>query len=54
VAVGEGRGSQEVAVLHFLTDAEKPDRIVATPRDALPDGSFVVLSHATVRPVRGG
>ncbi|MET8451875.1 SAM-dependent methyltransferase [Streptomyces sp. NPDC005209] len=36
-----------VAVLHFLTEAEKPDRIVATLRDALPAGSFLVLSHAT-------
>ncbi|MEU5593047.1 SAM-dependent methyltransferase [Streptomyces sp. NPDC020298] len=36
-----------VAVLHFLTDAEKPEQIVATLRDALPAGSFLVLSHAT-------
>lgn len=36
-----------VAVLHFVTDAEKPARIVAALRDALPDGSFLVLSHAT-------
>ncbi|MEU9782733.1 SAM-dependent methyltransferase [Streptomyces phaeochromogenes] len=36
-----------VAVIHFLTDAEKPGRIVATLRDALPAGSFLVLSHAT-------
>ncbi|MGW2637131.1 SAM-dependent methyltransferase [Streptomyces sp. NPDC001348] len=36
-----------VAVLHFLTDAEEPARIVATLRDALPPGSFLVLSHAT-------
>ncbi|MFE9093289.1 SAM-dependent methyltransferase [Streptomyces sp. NPDC007264] len=36
-----------VAVVHFLTDAENPDRIVATLRDALPAGSFLVLSHAT-------
>jgi hypothetical protein len=36
-----------VAVLHFLTDAEKPEQVVATLRDALPAGSFLVLSHAT-------
>ncbi|MFF1378925.1 SAM-dependent methyltransferase [Streptomyces sp. NPDC058308] len=36
-----------VAVLHFLTDAERPDRVVAELRDALPAGSFLVLSHAT-------
>lgn len=36
-----------VAVLHFITDAEDPATIVATLRDALPDGSYLVLSHAT-------
>ncbi|MFJ8793547.1 SAM-dependent methyltransferase [Streptomyces sp. NPDC102462] len=36
-----------VAVLHFLTDAEKPGEVVATLRDALPAGSYLVLSHAT-------
>jgi hypothetical protein len=36
-----------VAILHFLTDAEKPEQVVATLRDALPIGSFLVLSHAT-------
>ncbi|MEU1536749.1 SAM-dependent methyltransferase [Actinacidiphila glaucinigra] len=36
-----------VAVLHFLTDGEKPAQVVATLRDALPAGSYVVLSHAT-------
>ncbi|MBE8470718.1 SAM-dependent methyltransferase [Streptomyces justiciae] len=36
-----------VAILHFVTDAEKPAEIVSTLRDALPDGSFLVLSHAT-------
>ncbi|MFF4834919.1 SAM-dependent methyltransferase [Streptomyces sp. NPDC001315] len=35
------------AILHFLTDAENPQQIVATLRDALPAGSFLVLSHAT-------
>ncbi|WP_030899706.1 SAM-dependent methyltransferase [Streptomyces sp. NRRL F-5126] len=36
-----------IAVLHFLTDAEDPAGVVATLRDALPAGSFLVLSHAT-------
>ncbi|MPY36253.1 SAM-dependent methyltransferase [Streptomyces adustus] len=36
-----------VAVVHFLTDAEQPGQVVATLRDALPTGSFLVLSHAT-------
>ncbi|MGW1725811.1 SAM-dependent methyltransferase [Streptomyces sp. NPDC002306] len=36
-----------VAVVHFLTDAENPGQIVATLREALPPGSFLVLSHAT-------
>ncbi|MFG3257127.1 SAM-dependent methyltransferase [Streptomyces sp. NPDC048172] len=36
-----------VAILHFLTDEERPEEIVAALRDALPDGSSLVLSHAT-------
>ncbi|AZS83912.1 SAM-dependent methyltransferase [Streptomyces griseoviridis] len=36
-----------VAVVHFLTDADDPAGIVATLRDALPDGSYLVLTHAT-------
>ncbi|MCF3962432.1 SAM-dependent methyltransferase [Streptomyces fuscigenes] len=36
-----------VAVLHFLTEADDPRRVVATLRDALAPGSFLVLSHAT-------
>ncbi|WP_026249817.1 MULTISPECIES: SAM-dependent methyltransferase [unclassified Streptomyces] len=35
------------SVLHFLTDAHRPERIVATLREALPAGSYLVLSHAT-------
>ncbi len=34
-------------VLHFVTDAEDPWRIVATLRDALAPGSYLVLSHLT-------
>jgi len=36
-----------VAVLHFLEDADDPWQIVATLRDALAPGSFLVVSHAT-------
>jgi|SRR5450755_879703 SAM-dependent methyltransferase len=35
------------AVLHFVADTEDPWRIVATLRDALAPGSYLVLSHAT-------
>ncbi|HUN30691.1 MAG TPA: SAM-dependent methyltransferase [Trebonia sp.] len=34
-----------VAVLHFIPDADGPEQIVATLRDALPDGSYLVVSH---------
>ncbi len=36
-----------VAVLHFLADADQPAKIVATLRDALPPGSYLLASHAT-------
>lgn len=36
-----------VAILHFITGTEDPAGIVATLRDALPDGSYLALSHAT-------
>ncbi|MGW6054934.1 SAM-dependent methyltransferase [Streptomyces sp. NPDC055189] len=36
-----------VAILHFVTDEERPEHIVAALRDALPAGSLLVLSHAT-------
>jgi hypothetical protein len=36
-----------VAILHFITEAENPAQILGTLRDALPDGSYLVLSHAT-------
>jgi SAM-dependent methyltransferase len=36
-----------VAVLHFISDADDPSRIVATMRDALAPGSYLVLGHAT-------
>jgi SAM-dependent methyltransferase len=36
-----------VAVLHFVKDAEQPAELVATLVDALPPGSYVVISHVT-------
>jgi S-adenosyl methyltransferase len=36
-----------VSVLHFIADAEDPWQIVATLRDALAAGSYLVLCHAT-------
>ena len=36
-----------VAIMHFITDAEDPARILAVFRDALPAGSYLAISHAT-------
>ena len=36
-----------VAILHFIKDEEDPAGIVAALRDALPDGSYLVLTHGT-------
>ncbi|HVB44822.1 MAG TPA: SAM-dependent methyltransferase [Streptosporangiaceae bacterium] len=36
-----------LAVLHFLSDEEDPGAVVATLRDALAPGSYLVLAHAT-------
>jgi SAM-dependent methyltransferase len=35
-----------VAVLHFLSDTDDPERLVATLRDTLAPGSYLVISHA--------
>jgi SAM-dependent methyltransferase len=35
-----------VAVLHYLADADDPQQIVATLRNALAPGSFLVICHA--------
>lgn len=35
------------AMLHFITDQEDPAGIVAAFRDAMPPGSYLILSHAT-------
>ncbi len=37
-----------VAILHFVPDNGDPAALVATFRDALPPGSYVILSHATM------
>jgi hypothetical protein len=36
-----------VAVLHFIPDSGDPAGIVAVLRDALPEGSYLALSHGT-------
>ncbi|MGH3951018.1 MAG: SAM-dependent methyltransferase, partial [Pseudonocardiaceae bacterium] len=36
-----------VAVLHLLADADRPHEVVAAIRDAIPPGSYVVISHLT-------
>ena len=36
-----------VAVVHFLTETDRPQEIIATLRDALAPGSHLILSHAT-------
>jgi SAM-dependent methyltransferase len=36
-----------VSVVHFLADSDDPWRIVATIRDGLAPGSYLVLSHGT-------
>jgi hypothetical protein len=35
------------AILHFITAFERPAEVVAAFRDAMPPGSYLVLSHAT-------
>jgi S-adenosyl methyltransferase len=36
-----------VSVMHFVTNEEDPGAMIAAYRDMLPDGSMLVLSHAT-------
>lgn len=36
------------AVLHFVSEADDPRAIVVQLRDAVPDGSYLVVSHASV------
>ena len=44
---GQPVGLLLVAILHFITEVENPSRILATLRNALPEGSYLVVSHAT-------
>jgi len=44
---GKPVGLLLLAVLHFVTDEEEPGRILATLREALCPGSYLILSHAT-------
>ncbi|MGW4464125.1 SAM-dependent methyltransferase [Micromonospora sp. NPDC004704] len=39
-----------VAVLHFVQDSDDPEGILARLRDAVPAGSYVVISHASRPP----
>ncbi|MFG3051635.1 SAM-dependent methyltransferase [Kitasatospora sp. NPDC048239] len=48
LAAGEPVAVLLVAVLHFVSDAEDPWKLVAVLRDALPPGSALVLSHASL------
>jgi len=36
-----------VAVLHFIKDQERPEHIVAALKDAMPSGSYLVISQGT-------
>ncbi len=47
IDLGRPAGLLLVSVLPFISDAEDPWRIVATLRDALAPGSYLVLCHAT-------
>jgi len=40
-----------MAVLHFLYDGDQPYSVVARLVEALPSGSYVALSHATLDPL---
>ena len=44
---GQPTGLLLVSILHFIASAEDPRHIVATLRDALAPGSFLVISHGT-------
>jgi hypothetical protein len=44
---GQPTGLLLMCVLHFISDAEDPWRIVATLRDALAPGSYIVIGHGT-------
>jgi hypothetical protein len=37
-----------VAVLHFVPESDRPAAVLAEYRDALPDGSYLAMSHLTM------
>jgi SAM-dependent methyltransferase len=37
-----------VAIVHFLTDDDRPAEVIATLRDALAPGSVMIITHATL------
>lgn len=43
-------GLLAVAILHFIPDADDPWALLARFRDAVPPGSFLVLTHAADTP----
>ena len=56
LAAGEPVAILLVAVLHFVSDEEDPERIVRLIHEAVPPGSMLVLSHAGLegRPDQAG
>ncbi|MDY0810075.1 SAM-dependent methyltransferase [Kitasatospora purpeofusca] len=48
LAPGEPVAVLLVAVMHFVQDADDPWKLIAVIRDALPPGSALVLSHASL------
>ncbi|MCX4689149.1 SAM-dependent methyltransferase [Kitasatospora purpeofusca] len=48
LAAGEPVAVLLVAVMHFVQDADDPWKLIAVIRDALPPGSALVLSHASL------
>ncbi|MFB7471768.1 SAM-dependent methyltransferase [Kitasatospora sp. NPDC056184] len=48
LAAGEPVAVLLVAVMHFVQDAEDPWKLIAVIRDALPPGSALILSHASL------
>jgi S-adenosyl methyltransferase len=44
---GEPVGLLLCAVLHFISDEENPRRIIATLRDAMAPGSYLMIGHGT-------
>jgi len=40
-----------LAILHFIDDSEDPHAIVARLVEAMPSGSYLVMSHATYDPM---